>query len=224
MCSRNWEWTKKQSWRVLYSFHRVKPVMDYHNSGGCPSICSENFRGRYCSLLRWVSLTERRYAYGRWYFDRFNLAGDILYCPRDADCVKSSYRKRSPFPQRLTIVFVKNCQDNRHRWSFYSFMIAILKKYSIFPNLMIIEAVRMNYHNWFLLIALTPIMKHWILSLHLAFRKKVMPWQILSKFWEWEPGSDLAAAMMNQRRLSSVSVQGILCAGKACRNWLIPIV
>ena len=36
----------------------------------------------------------------------------------------------------------------------------------------------------FILISLTPVMKHWILSLHLAFRKKVMPWQILSKFWE----------------------------------------
>ena len=36
----------------------------------------------------------------------------------------------------------------------------------------------------FFLLSLTPLMKHWILSVQLAFQKKVLPWQVLSEFWE----------------------------------------
>ena len=36
----------------------------------------------------------------------------------------------------------------------------------------------------FSLISLTPLMKHIILSLKLALKKKVLPWKVMSKFWE----------------------------------------
>ena len=32
--------------------------------------------------------------------------------------------------------------------------------------------------------AFTPFMKHFILSVKIAFKKKVLPWKVMSKFWE----------------------------------------
>ena len=36
----------------------------------------------------------------------------------------------------------------------------------------------------FALLALTPLMKHLILSVKIAFQRKVLPWKVMSKFWE----------------------------------------
>ena len=36
----------------------------------------------------------------------------------------------------------------------------------------------------FTLISLTPLMKHIMLSFKLALKKKVLPWKVMSKFWE----------------------------------------
>ena len=130
---------------MLYSFRRVTPVLDHHNGGGCPSFCCGNVRRRYGSLLRWVSLAERRYAHESWLHSAVTCRNAFrLDCVGTCDYRKWKQWKRSPVRARLA-TFSLMYEDSRHRWSFYTFMIAILKKLSMLPTRSITVSLTILY-------------------------------------------------------------------------------